>query len=284
MSALAPKHHRFFWSLPAILTASAFVSKTMTYFKCSRFTLRAMLLVVLVFAVALASEIRRLHTLRDAEHLIEAAGGSAGYEARFRFAGNFARVPSSTRWNFCNELTDIYLGHSQVSDRDMHAIGRVLTVEYLDLNSTTIGDIGLDAVVSNHALRSIDLSNTAITDSGLKSINRFINLRVLSLDGTAVSDAGIQALSELVQISDLSLDNTAISNNSIHSLLALPTLTHLSLRHTGIDDSAITSLCHLRLLTFLDLTGTKVTQLGISELASDLPECIIWLDADAAPK
>ena len=90
-----------------------------------------------------------------------------------------------------------------------------------------------------------------VTDAGLEHLKESSQLRTVMLNQTRVTDAGLIHLSWLIQ------------------------LQHLDLSGTQVTDAGLTHLRGLTQLQYLNLSGTQVTAARVAELKGTLPKCEI---------
>ena len=107
------------------------------------------------------------------------------------------------------KLRSVLLAQSTVTDDGLEAVGRISTLENLDLRECAIGDQGLSYLGKLNRLKSIKLSGkggtTRVSDAGLDSISGLQSLKVIALDFLPVTDEGLQSISGLSQMRELYL-------------------------------------------------------------------------------
>ena len=101
-------------------------------------------------------------------------------------------------WQDFLDLRDIamlcFRGCTGVGDEQMRHLGKLTSLEILDLHSTDVGDEGVAQLGGLTNLEELDLSFTAVTDVGLAAISELDNLKRLSLNGSLVTEKGVQGL------------------------------------------------------------------------------------------
>ena len=84
-------------------------------------------------------------------------------------------------------------------------------LEQLSLTGSPVTDTDLARVVSLRTLQSLDLSYTRVTHSGLHILSRMEDLRTLSLNGVRLNHAAVESLSPLTRLRSLSLIDTGLN-------------------------------------------------------------------------
>ncbi len=121
------------------------------------------------------------------------------------------------------ELEELDLSHSGISDEGMALLAGLPRLENLCLWDTLITDIGINELHSLENLRTLNLSETQVSDAGMTNLERFPALHTLILTETAVSDAAIPELLKLTKLHNLALRGTQITPEGLAQLReALP--------------------------------------------------------------
>ncbi|MDI9432527.1 MAG: P-loop NTPase fold protein [Planctomycetota bacterium] len=157
---------------------------------------------------------------------------------REAMARSLGKSPSDLTDDDDQEVTDLYLSSSQVSD------------------------VTLLAALTN--LQRLDLDGTQI--SGVTPLAALTNLQLLDLDGTRVSD--VTPLAALTNLQWLDLRDTQVRD--VTPLAALTNLQWLCLQRTQVSD--VTPLMGLTSLQRLELRGTQVSEEQVKRLQEALPK------------
>jgi internalin A len=225
-----------------------------------RFSVRAMIVVVLVIGAWMGWIVRQAHVQRDAVAVIRRAGCSVMYNWEWSDGRSIpGGKPQAPRWLV--ELVGVdYFGHVTVvgcstspsaSDATLADIGRLTRLQLLYANSPSLGDAGLAHLKGLKKLTRLDLFGTRVTDAGLPHLTGLRKLSILGLGGTQVSDAGLAHLRGLNNVTSLALSNTQVT------------------------DVGLVHLTGLTKLKQLNLAGTQVTDAGLNELTRALPSLSI---------
>ncbi len=94
------------------------------------------------------------------------------------------------------QVTTLYLRGSSVTSQDLTLLRQLPAVRYLNLDSTVIGDAGLEQVALLEHLEILILNRTLVTDAGLEHLSNLTSLQVVELSGTSVTLAGMERLHE----------------------------------------------------------------------------------------
>jgi len=162
-------------------------------------------------------------------------------------------------------IVGIALGGSSITDSLVQNLRGLPHLQWLELNDTEIGDLGLKFLEESKALERLDLSGTAISDNGLSSLSGLTNLKRLALKSTALEGNGIVFLKDL-PIAELSLSNAPIRDRAIDTLAQLSSLRFLSLAYTDITDKCSGALEQINNLDSLDLDGSDITDTGLDAI------------------
>lgn len=161
---------------------------------------------------------------------------------------------------------------AEISNEQALACARIEGLESIDLNTSTITDSGLRALVwtsprikrisavaaklitdaafspdgeapqqSPTSLEELNLYGTKVGDSSVRVIASFPRLRVLRIGSTNATSAGLAALASATGLEELEFDHLAI-DSELEQLLQLPKLRRLSLNNTSLTPGAIKAL------------------------------------------
>ena len=194
-----------------------------------RYSLRSMLLVVLVLSVWLGYKANQAAKQRRAVRTIYELGGQVGYD----FAYTEYRQPPGPAWihkllgiDWFNAVVDVDVIDFTVDDHQLAAlIGDLPDIKHMDLTDTTVNGEGLEHVASLRQLETLSLGDTHITDANLRHLRRCRALTALWLYRTGITDAGLVHLSGLKNLKYLSVEYTKVTDEGVARLQAeLPNL------------------------------------------------------------
>ncbi len=190
-----------------------------------RFSVRGMIVLVLLIGGGLGWLVRCAHSQRDAVAAIRAASGAVQYEWEWKNgkaidAGSpptpksliellgidFFGDVTTVRLNYA---TILGLNHTKV-DAAIMRVGLLPRLEKLDLEASTIDDAKLANVQGLTGLVELNLVNTRVTDTGLAHLRHLTKLSKLRLAGSDVRDAGLAHLGNLTNLSALGLQLTKV--------------------------------------------------------------------------
>jgi hypothetical protein len=200
-----------------------------------QFSLRTLLIVVTLFAVAcswFAVKMNQARKQKKAVDAIRKVGGAIFYDY---WTEGQARLethpePLEPHWlqqligeDFFHNVTYVHLGGEKVSDQNLEHLKVLDQVEDLILDDSHITDAGLDDIKGLKQLIRLSLVNTQVTDAGLLSLEGLEKLRFLSLSRTAITDAGLEHLKGLRRLKRLDVTNTKVTDARASTLAsALP--------------------------------------------------------------
>jgi DNA-binding transcriptional ArsR family regulator len=202
--------------------------------KFLRFSVRGLIVLVLVFGAGLGWVVRSAKVQREAVAAIKNAQGSVTYDwERHNGKSILGARPWAPGW-----LVDLigvdYFGHvtgvgiwstSPATDAAIAHVGKLSRIEQLGLPSSTTDDDCLAQLTGLTELTHLDLSGTQVTDAGLVHLRGLSKLSYLSLADTHVSDAGLTHLRGLKKLSYVGLARTHVTDAGVEALKqALPGL------------------------------------------------------------
>jgi hypothetical protein len=199
-----------------------------------RFSVRELIVLVIVVGAGLGWIVRQAHVQRDAVAAIRKAGGTVRYS--WEHGNTFPRVgrPWAPSWlldligvDFFDHVFDVNLSESsRPADTTLAEVGRLNQLQRLWLNDASVTDAGLVHLTGLTNLSTLGLGGAQVTDAGLAHLQGLTNLSRLGLNGTQVTDAGLSHLKGLTKLSVLMLDGTQVTDAGISELKrALPSLT-----------------------------------------------------------
>ncbi len=227
-----------------------------------RFSVRGLIVLVLVFGAGLGWLVRAARIQRDAVAALEKAGHEVGYDWQREEAATDPDARS--HWPEWPEWL-----------RDRIGLDYLCNVVEVGI-SRGGSDADLLHAVRLSRLVSLSLSNSSVTDAGLQHLRRLSGLEDVRLDGTEVSDIGLAHLSGLKSIRFLWLGETRVSDAGLAHLERLFRVETLHIEGTRVSDAGLAHLKELNRLGWLNLTDTQVGDAGLVHLKAlnrlyDLP-------------
>ena len=233
-----------------------------------RFSLRGLIVLVLVIGGGLGWIVREARIQRGAVAAIENAGGGVSYDWQWSNERSISGgKPWAPRWLVALIGVD-YFGHVtrasfyNATDETLVSVGRLTRLERLDLEGTSIGDAGLAHLTGLTNLVSLYINNTQVSDAGLEHLKGLTTLEILALDYTKVTGKGMVHLKGLTRLSKLSLDHTQVTDAGLAQLNRLMNLEQLDLYGTRVTDAGLAHLKGLMSLSSLELPGPRSPILG----------------------
>jgi Leucine-rich repeat (LRR) protein len=246
-----------------------------------RFSVRGLIILVLVIGAGLGWIVREAQVQRDAVAAINKAGGSVEYD----WMGIPAGKPWAPSWlvdligvDFFGHVTIVNLtrlwGPRETVLVEVGRLNQLQALSLLDASGSDSGQVHLKGLTT---LTVLILSGNRVTDEGLALLKGLTDLSSLGLNDTQVTDAGLVHLKGLTNLCFLELDHTQITDAGLVHLKGLTNLSRLDLVGTRVTDAGLVHLKGPANLKRLDLSGTRVTEAGARELNQALPSLRIIL-------
>jgi hypothetical protein len=216
-----------------------------------RFSVRGLIVFVILVAAGLGSIVHEAHIQRDAVAAVRDAGGLVRYDWEWSHGKPVpGGKPWASKWlvdrigvDYFGHVTRIWLAWSSTAtDATLAHIGRLTRLQWLTVNSASVSDAGLVHLKGLTNLTVLELNFTQVSDAGLVHLEGLTNLAILSLDGTRLSDAGLVHLKGLTNLTDLWLDFPQVSDAGLAHLKGLTKLTSLALSQTQVTDAGANQL------------------------------------------
>jgi hypothetical protein len=128
---------------------------------------------------------------------IERVGGAI-LEIRPR-GPDWLRIPvGNEQVNVFDEIVQVSLGHSPVTDSTLAHVGTLTNLKVLELNDTDVTDESLVQLERLHNLKTLDIHNTPVTDEGLLRLKELPSLEFVFVYRTHVTEGGIAELKQVL--------------------------------------------------------------------------------------
>ncbi len=220
--------------------------------RCCRFGLRSMLIVMTLVCVTLGIWIQRaVEQHRIVEHL-EARGTTVFYDYQFEGdAYNKLATPRFGGW-FSNDWRH-HLFHSVVGIR----IGAYFRTDTYDESP---GPHMYD-------------KEFLIDDDTWAMLKSLDEVTYLALNAANVSNDELRHVADMLRIEELALDSVPIDGDGLAHLANLPALRSLSLWGTRLSDENLDGLLKIRTLKSVSVGETFVTPKGAERVRQAMPNC-----------
>ncbi len=198
--------------------------------RCFRFSLRAMLLMMVVIGGALGV-FREARKQQVAVAALEEMGCSVDYDApKHRPLRFLERVRQWLGDAEPNDVVAVYSGRdSKLNDAALVHLQAFRNLELLLIRRADLTDAGLAHLAGLQKLAVLIVHGTRITGSGFVHFDGMDQLVYIHFMGAPVSDAGLAHLGKLPKLSTLSLEGAMVTNAGAAELKkALPNL-HISM-------------------------------------------------------
>jgi len=242
-------------------------------------------------------EVRRTRNQKTARTEILQLGGSFVYQSQVSYTqlalsfpppgpttclklwepeGFVARLPSWIDRDWFDRVTVVQLERKKISREALAAIGKLPSLEYLDLNVADFPADGLAPLAGCRLLKYLKLYGTGIGDADLGFLADTGVLEELGLSDTQVGDDCLESVVRLRGLRLLELNHTRVTSAGLAKLATCRKLEQLELYETEVNDDGLTHLKKMPTLRHLDLRATKVTPAGVDDLRRALPNCTIY--------
>jgi hypothetical protein len=220
-----------------------------------RFSMRGLIVLVLVIGGAMGWLVRAARIQRAAAAAISGIGGSVMYNWEWNNGRSYSgATPWVPKWlsdrvgvDYFGHITSVWLcAVSMETDAALAPVLRLTQLQRLSLTGSSISDSGLARMRDMTSLSRLDLDYTKVTDAGLAHLKSLTGISVLSLDATHVTDAGLAQLKQLTNLAELNLGGTQITDAGLEHLKALRNLSVLNVVNTKVTDAGMNKLKQAR--------------------------------------
>ncbi len=215
-------------------------------------SVRALMAVVLLLAVALGWVVNRARAQREAVTAIERTGGGVVYEWG-RVPGKGLDPKAAPPWpgwmisllgvDSFGHVISAHLG-DRATDAEMAHLGRLPRLERAYVVGPGVTDAGVAHLRGLRRLTHVYLDRTRTTRASLAEIGRLPNLTKLYLVGLDVGDADLIHLVGLRKLEQVGLSSNPITDAGLAHLAGLDRLRHLDLDGTAVTGAGVARLAH----------------------------------------
>lgn len=171
-------------------------------------------------------------------------------------------------------LKTLHLDHApHITVAGLAPLSGLSQLEILYLKETQVGDAGLLPIRQHRNLKEIWIANSDVSAASLPWIASNRRLTHLDLRGARLADESLAPLGGLEHLEVLSLADTTITSRGLTAISRLPQLAHLYLPRTKIDDVGLALLESLPKLQTLDIRGTPTTAASRQRFKQARPSC-----------
>lgn len=235
-----------------------------------RFSLRTLLLLMLVFGIWLGWQLDRAKKQKLAVQAIKDAGGWVKYDFQFRGMPTLGAM-SNFNPNASSPVPQVLL--DQLGYDFFHDVVNVNLV-YNDDGPKRIDNESRTTEWAEHlerlpSLRAVLTQGKQVDDKVLLKIGQLRKLTDFHLwDGSAVTDEGVKHLVKASNLKKVHLSNGGLGDESLKYFATLPNLTTLSLQGNAFTDSGLKHLRDKTELTSLwvGLGDNQITDKGLQHL------------------
>jgi hypothetical protein len=255
-----------------------------------RFSLRGLLLLVLLVSVWLGWQVNRAHKQRRAIAKIQELGGSVIFdyqviESRYHESAlhwNPKNEPAAAPWlrdlvgeEYFREVIAVDLDETPTRDEDLWILDDLPRVEFLWLGKTQVTDHALERIAyALPELKGLGCFEAKLSDQGLAPLGVLRNLHQLNLWNVPIGDDGIRHLAPLAKMRQLTLDGTLVSDKGLVHLANMHEIDEwLGLYGTQVTDDGLKHLAHMKKARNINLLKSRVSGKGGTWLSEQLPKC-----------
>ena len=228
-----------------------------------RFSVRGLIVSVLVIGGWLGWTVRNARIQRAAVAAVENAGGIVFYDLELTKGELIlGGKPWMPLWLVDLIGLDYLVGVTQVHLNPMRT-------------TSSFNDADIERLAGMTKLSVLNISGTKVSDAGLAHLSALTNLSKLDLWGTGVTHAGLAHLKGLTKLTFLDLGATKVSDSGLVHLNGLTNLSKLNLSGTQVTDAGLVHLKGLTKLSQVWLINRRVTDAGVRELQKALPSLTV---------
>ncbi len=227
--------------------------------RCTRFSARTLLLAVTVAAIALGifAE-RRSRVDRARRQVADLRGSISGRPGDLWLEFDLCHLRGKPMdWlPYLPGVTKAFARNAKVDAENIRALGRMKSLQELNLAFSTLKDAELDSLAGLEELRTLNVSGTECTLAGIAKLSRLPNLTDLNIDKLAGDELRLASFPQLVKLA-------VTEPRLVHvQLTDLPELKVLNL-HLG---EATVELRNLPLLYTLDVHLDHLGEMDLQQV------------------
>jgi Leucine Rich Repeat (LRR) protein len=284
--------------MPAELQRS---ERRMALARWLKFSVRSLMLIVLVVAVLLAWQVNRARQQRRAVDAIKAYGGFVSYDWQY-VNGTFTsgRSPWAPIWlrraigdEFFQEVVGVNLivgtapdgrrvETKRLTDDVIVNLTAFPKLKDLTIQKTQATDRALETIGTLTDLEILRMSDAHVTDAGVGKLRNLRNLKYLDITNSGLTDESLRHIAGLSRLEILNLqNNNRFSDKGLAYIQGMTNLKGLLLSNLvkGIDitDDGLLYLRNMKNLEMLAIQSSKVTDRGIMRLKQHDKLSELWV-------
>ena len=246
-----------------------------------RFSLRSLLLLVVLVAIPLGWKVNRVRNQRMVVAEIEKLHGQMYYDYQRNFiGGSTSAAPPGPNWlrdilgvDYFADVVHVNVSGPQVTDKTLARLLSLPHLQLLGVDSDEITDSEVALVARSKELIGFNLKAKTITVAGIDHLQGLPTLQYLRLYGSEVNDSWVEHIAKLKSLETLALNDTRITTEGLAGLAIMTKLDGLFFEDMPITDASLDQLHRMSNLTRIGLHQTQVTKDGIARLKHALPNC-----------
>ena len=245
-----------------------------------RFSVRGLIVLVLVIGGGLGWLVRSARIQREAVAAIKSAGGLVFYDGKWiDGVHDSAATTWAPRWlvdlvgfDYFGRVTMVAIdSFSTAAKTKTSPVGDLASLQQSRTRESSFPGAVLAHLTGLPRLSVLKLSGHQVTDDELIHLEGLTNVSHLDLVSTRITGAGLVHLKALNRLSKLCIHDSPLTDDGLANLRKLKSLSSLSLVETPISDAVLANLTGLTNLSELNLRGAQVTDAGVRELQKALP-------------
>jgi Leucine rich repeat len=257
-----------------------------------RFSMRAMLAVMLVAAVLFAWfgwRLRKSQRQARAVAVLQQFGAVYGYDFQgpivrlVRYPFTLAPKPGRSRYprrlhelvgiDFLHNVTSVHLETTnRLTDEEIDQVWEALAdlpdLTQLEASGPVTRPGAIQRLRQLRQLQRLSIRWGHLADEDLAVLKRMPRLESLNLNETPITGGALEYDGQCQNLQSLELHHTAIGNLGLRALAGLPKLKRLRLSGTQVGDEGIHDLQGLENITDLDIEHTAITNDALETIAT----------------
>lgn len=277
-------------------------STKLSFYRRLRSSLRALMVLILGFAIWLGYEVHLAREQAQAVAAIRAYGGKVAYD--WQIAGDDYIIdgsPWAPLWlrrlvgdDFFQRvvLVNLVVGDGpdgewiiveRMDDEIIESVGKLPDLTCLSLKGTQATDRAMGVVGKLGKLELLMMTDAAVSDAGIAQLKGLKALRILHATNAGLTDASLASLAALPRLTVLGLVGNRFTDRGLASVGGMVGLesVHVGMGETDITDAGVAHLRKLSKLENLSLQKTKITDAGLRELVGSKHLVGLWVNGTA---